>query len=309
MRLRSRAWVVAGLGWALVGWAQHAAPIERAERQPVEAWPQVRFDVTVMGRDDEPVKGLTAGQMEIRDNGQVVSGATLIAAGDEPQSICLLVDTSGSNYDKLDAIRVELLALIRDLPASDEVCAIDFSIQAYMDVAPTMDRRPLVKWVDSLRASGGTALRDALRGAAMELESHARYRSRAIVLIGDGGENASKCSEAQMLEALHAIGGPVLYSVINGNAEDERDHADRVRLQGWTAETGGLVFPIRHRQDEDAAVARLMRVLSGRYRLVYTPPDTAADGKGHRLEVQLTQDLRKQKLKVVVARGYDAAGQ
>jgi VWFA-related protein len=307
MRRRSKGWilavVLAGCGVA----AQKPAPIERAYAATPEAWPQVGFDVTVMDKDDEPAKGISFEQLLVRDNGKTVTAGTLTET-EEPESVCLLVDTSGSTYENRAAIAAELTELIQDLPPEDEVCAIAFSSEAYLDVRPTMDREPVKTWVSFLRASGGTALWDAIRGGAMELEKYGRYRSRAMILISDGGENASKCSETELMQALHAAGSPTIYAIANAGDAGSDKPEDKKHLAMLTSETGGLEFPISRHDDEKAAVQRLVRAMKGRYRLVYTAPDTALDGSTHRINVVLNKDLRKQKMNIVAARGYDAVG-
>jgi len=306
MRLRSRGWllgiVMVGLGIA----AQQPAPIERAYPATLERWPQVGLDVTVMDRNDEPAKGLSFEQLVVKDNGKAVTTGTLTAAA-EPQSVCLLVDTSGSTYQDQAAIKAEVLAFAQNLPPGDEMCAVDFSVKAYLDLPLTSDKSKMTDWLKFIKSSGGTALLDTVN-ATLDILKKGRYRSRAIVLISDGGENASQFPEKQLMQKLREPGAPTIYALVNEEHPIAAAAREPKLLGNLLEATGGLEFPIKRAADEQAAVQRLVRAMEGRYRLVYTAPDTALDGSTHRIEVELNKDLRKQKMNIAVAREYDAVG-
>jgi len=313
MRRRSSWWVLVALAWTCAMSAQqqnnltpnNPAPIERVTREPLESWPQAGFAVTIIGHDDEPVAGLSLSQLVLSDNGKPPVDARLTPAGGEPQSICFLVDTSGSTYLARAMVRTEILQLVHDLPPADELCAVAYSGQAYLDVPLTSNRSRLTNWVDLLRSSGGSALRDALRGAALELESHARFRSRAIILISDGGENASKSTPHDLDAALHTVGAPVIYTLEHRSAAEVPDKRESNNLLRLTLESGGLDFPIHDDRAVQPALERLLRAMAGRYRLVITPADTTASTE-HHLDVQLNKELRKQKMNLTAAEVYDA---
>jgi Ca-activated chloride channel family protein len=304
MRRRSRGWivlVVALSGGALV--AQSVTPLaQRATAEVAEAWPRVGIDVTVLDKDDAPVKSLDVSQLSILSNGKPVTDSKLIPANGAPESVCLLVDMSGSTFADRDAVQTVLLKFIQGLPDGDELCGIDFSYTAYVDLPLTTDRKKMTTWLSYLKPSGGTALYDALI-ATTELMSHARFRSRAIVLISDGGENGSVHGEELVRESFHKAGAPVLYALEMKGAGGS---ANGKRLLRLTTEAGGLEFPIKRQGDQNAAVERLIETMAGRYRLEFTDANAALDGTERVLDVQLRQDLMKQKMVLVAARGYDA---
>jgi len=308
MRRPSR-WMTAGSPavWVLICVPCLAqAPIERRPPSTPPVWPQVAVDVTVTDGNDEPAKAVGASDLLVRMDGAPVDGAMLAPVDAEPESVCIVVDTSGSTYANRQLIKAELTQLIQSLPTEDEVCAIAFSSQPYLDVqigpaAANHDR--LLKWVGFLQASGGTALRDAITLASSQLET-ARYRSRAIVLISDGGENASRSSERDVRDALLAAGVPTMYALVNRAGQTGAEPGARNRLARLVEMTGGLEFPIRGEQDAQAAVDRMMRVMHGRYRLLFTASGATAAATEHTLQVELKKDLRRQKMNVAAPQIY-----
>jgi Ca-activated chloride channel homolog len=276
-------------------------------RQMPEGWPQIGFDVTVTDGQGGPTASLTSQQMDVREDGRAVSAFDLMPSGDEPQSICILVDTSGSTYSNRDVIWRSLMKLINDLPAKDEVCLIDFSAVAYVDSDLTMDRNKLRDGVKYLKVSGGSAIDDSLTAAAKYLMKNARFRSRAIILLSDGVDNASNGSEGPLAKTLHAWGAPVVYAIDNqtpGPRGPAERHSGR-SLQKLTGDTGGLAWSPKGDTEVDAAVTNLVQTMNHRYRLILTTA-SARDGSEHRLDVTLNKDLRKQKMSINATRGFDA---
>ena len=288
------------------------APIERAYTQTLEVWPKVGLDVAVLDKDDRTASGISATQLSIRDNGRAVVGASLTANDGEAQSLCLLVDTSGSTYGDRKSVDEEIDEFLQDLPAQDELCIVTFASKAILDMPLTTDRRNVVAVLQFARkASGGSAVLDALKFTAQELEQHARFRTRAIVLISDGGDNASSATEQQVVDVFQVAGGPVLYLVLSPNANDahsSKGQTARKQLKSILEETGGLEFAPKGEADRKAAVQNLLNIMATRYRLVFTAPDSTEDGSKHHLDIQLDMQLRKQKMNLVAARGYDAPG-
>jgi VWFA-related protein len=312
MRRRSEAWlgffliVAAGFS-ALHAQRAFSNATPPAQREALESWPLIGVDVTVLDDHDTPVTSFGTTQMDVREDGKAVAKFGLVLAGDEPQSVCILVDTSGSTYSNRDVIRRSLLKLISDLPSKDEVCLVDFAADAFVDSDLTMDRNRLREGMQYLKISGGSAIDDSLAATAKYLMKNAHFRSRAVILLSDGVDNASNGSEGPLEKTLHAYGAPVVYAIDNqtpGPRGPVERHSGR-SLQKLTGDTGGLAWSPKGDVEVDATVTNLVQTMSHRYRLILTTA-SAQDGSSHRLEVTLNKDLRKQKIIVNATRGFDA---
>ncbi|MEO7029292.1 MAG: VWA domain-containing protein [Acidobacteriaceae bacterium] len=277
-------------------------------REMLEVWPQLGFDVTVLDRHAGAVDGFTKQQMQVDDNDQAVAGFDLVPSGNDPQSVCIVVDNSGSTYADRDLIRRSVLKLIDDLPAKDEICVINFSVLAYVDSELTQDRDKLRADIKFMKAYGESAVYDSLVKTTNYLIRKARFRSRVIVLLSDGDDNKSKMTRSEMVRALHAPGAPVVYALANlaaGAHEDYHKKEDE-SLKMLAHETGGVAwFPKRDIAVDDS-VASLIQTLDHRYRLILTTA-SARDGSMHKLRVTLDRGLQKQKMTVNATRGFDAA--
>jgi VWFA-related protein len=277
-----------------------------AQREAPEAWPQIGFDITVLDAQDAPVPDFAASQISVREDGKPVAKFDLLPAGDEPQSICILVDMSGSTFSDRDVIRRSILKLIDDLPGKDEVCLVDFSNVAYVDAPLTMDRKMVRQAVNQMRIGGGSSIYDSIFSTVNYVVKNAKFRSRAIIVLSDGDDNVSKETPDDVLKLLRPAGAPVVYTIDNhaSKGHQEVDGHGRRWLEKMADESGGISWVAKGDAGVDATVSTLVRALEHRYRLILT---TAApqDGSAHRLDVTLNKDLRKQKISVNATRGFD----
>ena len=280
-----------------------------AQQASVPKWPRVRVNVSIMDQKDAPAVDVKADALEVTDGKQAIRDAVLSPVGDGPESVCLLVDMSGSSYYARNAISAELREMIQRIPGTDEVCLVDFGSSVYVDAPLTTDRNLVSQGVGYLKSSGGSALLDAVSATAKMMEKDAKNERRVVVLISDGGENASKINADALLRELHQPEAPVVYTLVNWGDTNPNTRADGTRLRKLTEGTGGVEFPVKAEGDAVQAADSLLQIMQGRYELEFSASDPAADGNERKLHVELTKDLRKQKMKVVGPDGYVAARQ
>ena len=82
---------------------------------------------------------------------------------DLPVSLGILIDSSGSMYDKRAAVGKASLDLIRLSNPEDEAFLVDFSWEAFIDQDFTRDIKKLEEGLSYVKTSGGTAIYDAVR--------------------------------------------------------------------------------------------------------------------------------------------------
>lgn len=280
-----------------------------AQQAKIPEWPRVRVNVSIVDKNGKPVAGVKADDLTVTDDKTVVHGAVVSPVGDEPASVCLLVDASGSTYDTLDTIRAEVKEFFSRLPARDEVCLMDYSTSLHLDAGFTANGAAAADGLKYLKPWGGSALLDAVVSTAQWMEKQAKNPERVLVVVSDGGENASKSSEEAVRRELQRPEAPVLYSFINSLSGDGPNRADETRLRRLTEDTGGLAILVKKKNSASQAADELAQATSGRYELEFTASNPAADGSERKLRVEPSSDLRKQKIKVVGPDGYIAARQ
>jgi len=115
-----------------------------------------------------------------------VSKSTII-----PRDLVLVLDTSGSMDNvKMDQARKALKHCLNNLNSGDRFAIVTFStnVRKYREALVEANTEQLdnaKKWVDALKAGGGTAIQAAL-DSAMELRTRDEGRSFTVVFFTDG---------------------------------------------------------------------------------------------------------------------------
>jgi VWFA-related protein len=257
-----------------------------------------------------PLSGLTLEDLNLKEDGHVQKIAA-ISKVTEPESICILVDSSGSMYQRVAGAKEAVTRLVNALPPEDEVCVADFSFAAYIDQRLTTDRTAVIDSLKFLKASGGTALYDSVIALATYMRQSSRYLSRSIVLISDGDDNASRHDEDAMLRELKTSGSPVVdffrlpSTRANSNRPTERAALDAARVGG-----GLSYFPFPDDARElNAVMDSLVAALSSRYEVKYQPDRSVADGRKRRLTVNLAKNRQISKAEIRAPEEYYAPSQ
>ncbi|MGQ9927352.1 MAG: extracellular solute-binding protein [Chloroflexaceae bacterium] len=131
----------------------------------------------------------------------IVAAKNTWALNRKRADIVLVVDTSGSmEGDKLSMVKAGLETFLMRILPEDRLGLVTFNSSARV-VVPMAElsenRISLQQAIGEMRAGGKTAVFDALELARMELEALPPAnddRIRAIVLLSDGGDNASLIS-------------------------------------------------------------------------------------------------------------------
>ena len=195
--------------------------------------------------------------IEARKKQKILEFAT---ESDLPLRIAILVDTSNSIRARfrfeIEAARTFLESVIRK--GRDRALVYGFDTDAELVQDFTDDAELLGNKLRDLRPGGGTALYDAMVAACrdklmVERPLH-KYR-RAMVMISDGEDNASRYTRDQALEYVQKA-DVVLYAISTNNTGITRDQdtqgaahllgeGDKL-LKYLTHETGGMTyFPFR----------------------------------------------------------------
>ncbi len=179
-----------------------------------------------------------------------------------PANIYLIADTSGSMGEQnkltqaVDALNTFLDQVQGD---RDRVGLVPFSNRVYNAVAPqdvSKQRAALKTQVSGLRASGQTALLDAVQYAYDDLQKrNERDRINAILVMTDGIENSSQTNLnalAQKIKRTNQTGVPVVIFCI-GYGND----ADWNVLNTLAETTGGFA-----RRADPETIRKLYKILS-----------------------------------------------
>ncbi|MGH9678556.1 MAG: VWA domain-containing protein [Candidatus Acidiferrales bacterium] len=239
----------------------------------------VVLPVTVLDRKGQFVSGLDASNFRVYENGhpQTIS---LFRSEEIPVTVGIVVDRSGSMAARSTDVIEGAQAFVDASNPQDQEFVVNFTDKINLGLpanAPfTSDPSKLRAALSVPSASGQTALYDAVIAALQHVDrSHAG--KKVLILISDGGDNASQHGFAQALRAAQSA-NVIIYS-IGLYDEHSSDQNPRV-LRRLATETGGLDYSPTTAED----VARVCRQIAGdirhQYTIGYDPTDNI--GKSYR---------------------------
>lgn len=264
----------------------------------------VVLPVTVTGKQRKIIDDLSGDRFAVYDNGRR-QDVTLFTSEDTPVTVALVLDNSGSMRGKLGEVVAAALAFAKASNPDDELFALEFNDDV-KDALPghrilARDHAALEHALMALVPDGRTALYDALIAGLDRVAEGTRGR-RALVLLSDGGDNASTSTLEQAL-ARARKSNVTIYTIGLFTPED-RDTNPGV-LKSLAQATGGERFLPKSAGPLLADVQHIAREIRSGYTLGYEPPDR--DGSYHRVRVEVSQ-LDGPKLTVRTRPGYFAPG-
>ena len=154
-------------------------------------------------------------------------------------SLGILIDSSGSMYDKRAAVDEASLDLVKLSNPEDEAFIVDFSWEAFIDQDFTNDISKLQQGLSYIKSSGGTAIYDALVASADYFSKNAKHPKQVLLVITDGEDNASSATLDQAIRRIQDFDGPVIYCIGLLFGDDTRQGRVAARTAGAGDAVGG----------------------------------------------------------------------
>jgi Ca-activated chloride channel family protein len=243
----------------------------------------------------KPVNDLNEGAFKVLDEGQPVKLSKFEHVKNLPLSIGMAVDTSGSMQPKMDqAQKAGATFLQKVMRKGDKAFLVAFDAQPQIIQKWSQSVSDMHAGLAKLRAEDYTSLYDAI---VYSLYNFLGVKGqKALVLLTDGKDTASKFSFDQALEYARRAAVPI-YTIGIGLKPTEVDV--RSKLSRFSAETGGNAFYIDNAAGLTTIYADIENELRSQYVLGFYPPEAVkAGGKWREVSVQ----VRAGKAKTI--RGY-----
>ena len=232
---------------------------------------EVRLDATVLDAGGHPVQTLVKDDFRVYEDG-VPQTIASFRHEDLPVSLGLLIDSSGSMYDKRVAVDKASLDFVKLSNPEDEEFLVDFSWEAFIDQDFTNNIDKLQQGLGYIKSSGGTAIYDALVASADYMSKNAKHPKQVLLVITDGEDNASSATLEQTIRRIQDLDGPVIYCVglLFGEDTDKREshHARRV-LETLAEQTGGAAYFPKSVKEVDAIAAEVAEDIRTQYTIAY----------------------------------------
>jgi Ca-activated chloride channel family protein len=306
--MRARAAGLTAALFAGVPGLAFAAPVPEAPARQPPTIPVgielVSVTVVVLDRDGRPLRGLTARDVELREDGipqeltyfQEATPSAGAEAGERvPLTVVLVLDTSGSMRESLRFLQEAVISFAGKLEDEDRALLVSFNDSVKGSAEFSDDRDRLERLVEGLQAWGGTSLYDALHYALDRIKD--RPGRKAVIVFSDGADTTSTLKDDHVVDAARSVEASIYAIGFTGSQGPPRGFLRRI-----ASETGGLYF-------EPGKVGELLRVfgeiseeLKNNYLLAYTPA-RPADGSWRRIELR----VNRPGCRVRVRKGYLAA--
>lgn len=238
------------------------------------------------------VRGLTADDFRVLENKVPQMIDFFSIEGNEPISIAFLLDVSGSmrNSGKLIAAKEAIRYFLDNLRPSDRFALVGFADEQVSWITEfTSDRDRFLERLDVQEGFGQTALHDAV-AATPALVDRAVIGRKAILLITDGVDNASRLSEFEAIGIAREVEVPIYavgFSALPSAIRDERAPSNDERvLRRFAKETGGAAFVVNDPDELKEAVVRINGELRYQYLIGYRPSHDDWDGSFRQIRVQ-----------------------
>lgn len=296
--------------WGLTGYSQSApAPPSPPAPSAITVKAQlVVLPVRITDADGDFVSGLSKENFGVYEDGRL-QGISLFQREDTPVTVGLVVDHSRSMGPKLAEVATAIISFAQSSNPQDEMFVVNFNDDVsfeLLDGKPfTHDPAELARAISAVSADGRTALYDAVYEGLNHLQL-AHGDKKALVIVSDGGDNASKHKYADVL-ALARRSQTVIYSIGLVGAPNEEDQ-DRKVLQRLSDDSGGIAYFPDARQTVVSVSARIASALREQYTLGFTPTKTGNDNAFRKIQVKVTAPGRG-KIRIQTRPGYSTTEQ
>ena len=177
-------------------------------------YPHVGVTVSIAG-------GTSARDLTVTENGEAISEVevTPLEESTTGVDVVLVVDTSGSIEDALASAISAAKSFVAKLPDDARIGVVSFSDSFRIEHRLTLNRDGVLASLDSLEASGETALYD---GVDTALGLFSGDSQRNIVLLSDGGDTTSRVRLSRVMSEASAA-ETAIHSIALNTPETDRD--------------------------------------------------------------------------------------
>ncbi len=232
---------------------------------------EVRLNASVEDGEGHAVDTLPQDAFKVYEDG-VLQKIVGFRHEDLPISLGILIDSSGSMYDKRPAVDEAALNLVKLSNPKDEAFVVDFNSEPYIDQDFTSSIVKLQQGLAYIKAGGGTALYDAVIASADYLSKNAKQSKQVLLIVTDGSDNSSNASLEETIRRVQDLDGPSIYCIglLFGGDLTHRDvkHSHDVLTQ-LADDTGGQAYFPKSLRDVDGIAQKVAQDIRSQYMIEY----------------------------------------
>jgi Ca-activated chloride channel family protein len=230
----------------------------------------VLLDVSVKDRQGGFASGLTKGNFKVFENGRPQE-ITVFAHDDLPVTAGILVDESFSMTPKRPDVLTAARTFIEDSNSRDEVFVLNFNDRVKRGLPDgtlfSDNIRQLTSALSRGVPQGKTSLNDAVIEGLKQLQLGRRDK-KTLIVISDGGDNASEHTRKQMLDMVER--SPATIYTIGLFSADDPDRDPGILKQLARISGGEFYYP-QSLTDMIPVCRRIAKDIRTRYTVGYIP--------------------------------------
>jgi Ca-activated chloride channel homolog len=247
----------------------------------------VVLPVVVTNNKGLAVSGLAENSFQVYDDGHPQQ-ISLFESEDVPITVGLVVDNSGSMAARRPEVLAAGEAFARSSNPQDQMFVVNFNQRVSMGLPKgvpfTGDVQQLRNALQERPASGNTALYDGVAAALRHVDTGTTSR-KALIIISDGGDNASHIGLAEVLRRAQASNVEI-YAL--GVHDDLYEGEDLSALKHFAKATGGKAY-FPDTPEEMATICReIAQDLRHQYTIGYHPSNPGSASGYHTIRVTAT---------------------
>jgi VWFA-related protein len=262
----------------------------------------VVLSATVLNRHNALVSGLEKEDFQIYEN-HVLQQIKSFSHEDVPVAVGLIIDNSTSMRQKRSDVIAAALSFAQSSNPRDQMFVINFNEHVSFGLPPEIpftDRSDQLQLaLSTMNTDGETALYDAI-SAALDHLKQSNCDKKALILISDGGDNASRLAMPKVIEmARHS--NAIIYAIgILGEGDDDQNPGV---LKRFARETGGEAFFPGSSKEILSICKGIARDIRNQYTLAYVPVIAKRDSGYRAVDVRAVAP-RQGRLSVRTRTGY-----
>lgn len=230
----------------------------------------VLLDVSVKDSKGGYVSGLSKDDFHVYENGRAQK-LTVFSSGDEPVTVGLVIDESGSMRPKHDLVITAGLSFIGASNPNDQMFVVNFNdtVRSGLpaDIPFSDDLTVLHAALSRNKPEGQTALYDAVAFALQHLELGQRAK-KMLVVVSDGGDNRSRRTLPELMKLIQESHATIY--TVGIYDRDDTDHNPEVLKR--IANAGGGEWFLPQLVDQIGPICRkIAKDIRNRYTIGYIP--------------------------------------
>ncbi len=263
----------------------------------------VVLQATVRDRKGATVSGLNMEDFQVFED-KVPQQIESFSHEDVPVTVGLVIDNSGSMRSKRNDVVAAAMAFVRSSNPADQIFVVNFNEHVSMGLPANLlftDNAALLETALSRNAiSGMTALYDAI-AVGLEQLKKGKWDKKVLIVVSDGGDNASKRTLAQALTMVNQSSA-VIYTmgIFDENDEDRNPHV----LKQLSNASGGEAFFPRTLHDILPFCEQIAHDIRSQYTITFAPTNKKQDASYRKIEVKAREAVGGRRLSVITRSGY-----